>query len=319
MMVVLTHSPKPYAADGYILSGISLLTAPCIGLFFMVSGALLLPVTVPTKLFLKQRLKKIVLPLLFWSLLYMAVDYGETGNTESFGRMLLSLPFSVQGNGVFWFIYVLIGLYFLAPVISPWLQKITRRELEFFLSFWLATMCYPLLRSFIDIDQKDTGILYYFSGYAGYFLLGYYLRHYAGRLPKGLQAVMLLLPPGIAAVCKTAGIELDFYDVFGYLSVMVAMMCVAWFVIIKQGTEKSRARNAVMRKMLTNFSNYSFGIYLIHIFIVRGVLWKFNLELIPHGGGIAETFVLGTVLSYAAIYLIAGIPKAEYLIGYRRK
>lgn len=40
-MVVLMHSPMPTEnANGLLLSSLSYFTAPCIGLFFMVSGAL---------------------------------------------------------------------------------------------------------------------------------------------------------------------------------------------------------------------------------------------------------------------------------------
>lgn len=44
VMVVVMHSPIPSDnSDGIILSSLSYFTAPCIGLFFMVSGALILP------------------------------------------------------------------------------------------------------------------------------------------------------------------------------------------------------------------------------------------------------------------------------------
>lgn len=45
IMVILMHSPIPSSnnANGLLLSSLSYFTAPCIGLFFMVSGALLLP------------------------------------------------------------------------------------------------------------------------------------------------------------------------------------------------------------------------------------------------------------------------------------
>lgn len=44
VMVVMMHSPIPSDnSDGIILSSLSYFTAPCIGLFFMVSGALVLP------------------------------------------------------------------------------------------------------------------------------------------------------------------------------------------------------------------------------------------------------------------------------------
>lgn len=44
VMVVLMHSPmQTDSANSLILSSLSYFTAPCIGLFFMVSGALILP------------------------------------------------------------------------------------------------------------------------------------------------------------------------------------------------------------------------------------------------------------------------------------
>ena len=44
VMVVVMHSPIPSDnSAGIILSSLSYFTAPCIGLFFMVSGALILP------------------------------------------------------------------------------------------------------------------------------------------------------------------------------------------------------------------------------------------------------------------------------------
>lgn len=44
VMVVVMHSPIPSDnSDGIILSSLSYFTAPCIGLFFMVSGALIFP------------------------------------------------------------------------------------------------------------------------------------------------------------------------------------------------------------------------------------------------------------------------------------
>lgn len=70
-MVVLMHSPmQTENANGLLLSSLSYFTAPCIGLFFMVSGALLLPQPSiliyyanaysesSTLTFLKKRLKK---------------------------------------------------------------------------------------------------------------------------------------------------------------------------------------------------------------------------------------------------------------------
>lgn len=58
IMVVLMHSPIPSVqTNGLFLASLSYFTAPSIGLFFMVSGVLLLPV-MNTRLFIKNKLPK---------------------------------------------------------------------------------------------------------------------------------------------------------------------------------------------------------------------------------------------------------------------
>ncbi len=73
-LIVLMHSPHPEAGNnGTLLVPLGFITAAGIGLFFMVSGALLLPVHSDTSSFLKRRIGKIVGPLLIWTLLYVVV------------------------------------------------------------------------------------------------------------------------------------------------------------------------------------------------------------------------------------------------------
>ena len=69
------HSPMPNEhANGIFLSTLSYVTAPYIGLFIMISGALLLPIKVDAIHFLKRRFGKIAGPTLFWSLFYLTLN-----------------------------------------------------------------------------------------------------------------------------------------------------------------------------------------------------------------------------------------------------
>lgn len=317
LMVILMHSPQPNAVGSYVQSGISLLTSPCIGLFFMVSGALLLPVCKPTGEFLRRRLVRVALPVLLFSLFYIVAGCVASRDYDTLWRAILSVPFSAQGNPVLWFAYVLVGLYFVAPVISPWLLGASRREVEFFLLLWAVTMCYPLVRSFVDVNEGHGGILYYFGGYAGYFVLGYYMHHYDVRWKKWLLLLLYAVPLGAAAVCKLADISVDFYDLFWYLSIFVAMMTAALFLAVKE-LFGGRGGVGTVGKLLTDFSNAAFGIYLVHFFIIRTLLWRVNLAIIPGSGGIVETFVLAALISYAIVRLISLIPGSEYVTGYKR-
>lgn len=64
LMVIAMHAPLPDSAEGngLFLSTLSYLTAPCIGLFFMVSGALLLPVRTGASIFFEKEIRENIVP-----------------------------------------------------------------------------------------------------------------------------------------------------------------------------------------------------------------------------------------------------------------
>lgn len=194
LMVIVMHSPMPVSDPswGFILTLVSYFTAPCIGLFFMVSGALLLPVELSTRDFLMKRLSKMLYPTLCWSLFYIGCNVVK-GTTDGAGVLtsLLALPFTAQGHGILWFMYTLIGLYLLAPVVSPWLKLINERTLRFYLLLWGVTLCVPFLSLAFNIQINAEYMLFYFSGYAGYFLLGYYLHTYVKNLSGGEKRLLV--------------------------------------------------------------------------------------------------------------------------------
>lgn len=319
VMIVAMHAPIPNTGlNSFVLSTDSFLTAPGIGLFVMVSGALLLPVNLPTKLFLKKRIGKIAFPTLFWTLFYILVyRYNEIIEEIGICRVLFSIPFSHQ-YGILWFMYMLTGLYLLAPILSPWLRLTTKRELEFYIILCAITMCYPYIRGFIGVNTGYSGILYYFGGYIGYFLLGYYLRVYVKVWSTWKCLILLFLPFLYAVILKTLQIQVQFYDYFWYLSTCVAMMCVAWFLLIKQmDTIYNEASH--FHRFIALVSNCSFGMYLVHIFVMRSVIWHWTWL---YNMGVIQIFAV-TILtflgSFVVTWLISYLPGAEYIIGFRQK
>lgn len=317
-MIVAMHSPLPCNDGcGVLLSTLSYLTASGIGLFFMISGATLLPVKDSMCVFMKRRMLKVAVPTAVWTLFYIFCNICIKGQPLSL-REVLSIPFSAQGNPVLWFIYTLLGLYILAPILSKWLCGASRRELEFYLFLWGVSLLYPLLRMIIDVNSSETGILYYFSGYAGYFVLGYYLKTYPTAI--SLRYVLLAMTVAIAVpvVCKVFSFDVEFYSMFWYLSVFVAIQCVFWWKLICKLTDTFRIRQSPTFVIL--LSQLTFGIYLIHIFIMRYLLWKwdFLLCITPHWVQTLVTFMLTFTCSLLISYLISLLPFAKHIIGYRR-
>lgn len=318
LMIVAIHASLPGdQSDSLLLVSLSYITAPGIGLFFMVSGALLLPVKQRTCTFLRRRFMKIAIPTLIWTLFYLCSNAWLKDEPLTW-HTILSIPFTAQGNPVFWFIYTLLGLYLLAPILSPWLAVANRKEIEFYLCLWAVSLCYPILRLFVDINLSNTGILYYFSGYVGYFLLGYYLKTYPERVSYRWLLPAFLLSMVIPAVCKWKNIEVDFYSMFWYLSIFVAIQCVFWWKLV--GSLSSRWTSKMERPVLSEVSKLTFGIYLVHIFIMRYLLWKWDYILGIHAYWVQTvTIIIFTFVGSLIIsYLISLFPFAKYLIGYQR-
>lgn len=319
LMIIGMHAPMPSEhANPLFLNASGYFTAPGLCLFFVISGALLLPVKTDTFSFLKKRLCKVVMPTLCFTLLYLVLN-AVNGGGVNWAKSICSIPFAPQGHGVLWFMYTLIGLYLVSPIISRWLDKASKREEEFYLGLWAFTMCYPILKMILDINDSKTGVLFYFSGYLGYFILGHYLNKY----PKSITLKRLVLPVALAIVapvaCKLLHIEVDFYSLFWYLSIFVAILTVAIYVVISKYGQKLVGGKLMNAVVLT--SNLSFGIYLIHIAVMRSFLWKLDciINIENYILQWAVVVVLTFALSWVAAYLISLLPFGDYIIGFKRQ
>lgn len=320
MMVILMHSPMPgdgALAHGAFLSALSYLTSPCVPLFFMVSGALLLKEETreaETISWLKRRLGKVVFPTIVFSLLYIFIN----GRPENWGKAILSIPFSAQGHGVMWFMYALIGLYLITPIIKPWINKAGKKEICIYLIVWGITLLFPYLGLFVGINTSNTGAFYYVSGYVGYFVLGYYLTKWRLRKMEYiiLEIITIAVLP-LPLLNKVLGWGLDFYSAFWYLSAPVCVMAIAWFCTIYH----IFSGNGKSYPMIATISNLCFGIYLVHIFVMRNILW--NLDIIKEISNYylqTGVVVVGTiVISILLCWGISLLPGGQYIIGYRKR
>lgn len=308
-MIILMHTPLPDSAPAYVLSGISYFTSPGIGLFFMISGALLLGNSLSTKQFLQKRFTKILFPTIFWTLFYLFFKYfnGQLSVTDLL-RSVLSIPFSAQGRSVLWFMYTLAGLYLLTPILSQWIRNASKREIEFYLFLWAITLLYPYLEQILIINEETSGLLYYFSGYLGYFLLGFYLtKHYKNKLTHLILALSVAIV--IPIVIYQNKEVVDIYRMLWYLSLPVALMAFSWFVVIR------RCPNRKMT-LLSEVSKLSFGIYLIHIFVMRNVLYSIEfIREMPGALQIPLVSISTFIMSFLVVWLISRVPYSKYIIG----
>lgn len=138
-MVLQVHAGEfYYIADGGLVAAggepvwacwLNSLCRTAVPLFVMLSGFFLLPVRERTRDFFARRFVRVVVPFLVWCVLYAIYQF-LTGRTDAAGALLgvcrIPVNFGVE-IGHLWFVYMLLGLYLFAPVVSPWIETASRR------------------------------------------------------------------------------------------------------------------------------------------------------------------------------------------------
>ena len=154
---------------------IGFLTEPAVPIFFIISGAFTISGRAHGRAFFSQKFMRIGVPLIIFSLIYMvrgSILYG------GFKHTLARVPF-VPADGAFWFLYTLLGLYLITPVLSRWVEAASRREMRAYLLLWLLTTLTPYYCHVLQMqDVRQSSIIYYVSGWIGLYVSGYYLRRY---------------------------------------------------------------------------------------------------------------------------------------------
>lgn len=321
LLVIAYHAPmvSPALESAPIFPAInSFLCCTGVPLFFMISGALLLDREVEGSAidYLKKRIGKVLFPTLFFTLLIIflksSLFLNEYGGVEMW-RILLSIPFSPRTD-VMWFMYVLVGLYLLIPVLSPWLGKVSKKELHLYLGLWAVSLLYPWLALYLKVDTSVNGVLYYLSGYVGYFVLGFYLKRYDISLklllPASLVAISL---PFVVKVVLHSNVSTALFA--QYLTLPPLVLSATCFMIAKKCAHKIPS---MFHKGIILVSNLCFGIYLWHIIVRFYVLGR--MEYFEGIGNFYVQYllllVLTFILSLLVSYIVSWLPGAQYIIGY---
>lgn len=299
-----------------LISMLTYIEMPCIGLFIAISGALLLPIKEPGNIFIKRRLSKIVVPTIVWSSVYMIIGGSFTV------KNVMGMLFHPVGSGILWFMYTIIGLYLLSPIISPWLKSTSRKSVRNLLLIWSFSLCYPIFGNLIETNQTESSYIYYFSGYAGFFVLGYYLRQWGISLKN--SSVMFVAALACMIGFKLLLPEFALYNGNWYLSIFCPISVIFYWNIIKRLTAKllppivnSASQCNKLGSMIGLISNLCFGVYFIHIGLVKCSVFDFSL-----GGGYLIAYILRVALVFSLAlflsYIICRLPLSSYIIGYHK-
>ena len=275
---------------------------PCVPLFVMITGILLLPVKLSMKDFYKKRLLRITFPFLIWSILYnlfpwvtgllglpkriisdvfayAPIDASQTLGDALRNIVLIPIKFSTYTVPM-WYLYMLIGLYLYMPLLSSWVEKASYKQKQFILGLWAVTLLLPYAYTFYSPEilgmcaWNSFGTFYYFAGFSGYLLLGHFLFKEVKEW-KWNKTMLIALPmftigyiatymgfKSMTALPNCSEHELELF--FLYCSPNVALMTISLFLIIR----KVKIQSLKAITALSNISKCGLGIYLVHYFVV---------------------------------------------------
>ncbi|WP_442596613.1 acyltransferase [Neobacillus sp. D3-1R] len=236
-------------------------------IFFMISGALLLNSKRDFDLgfFLKKRFNKILIPFLFFSVFYFIVEHK--------GFALVPFLLDLANNKItvhLWFFYALIAVYLFSPVLILFVKQSNQKLNIFILIVWfLFCSLVPFLNGTFPTVFK-INFFKPFGTYLGYFLLGYVL--FRQSFSKKQQFLIYFLGAlsyfitFYGTYIFTRRQDGQFFGMFyEYNSPNVLMMSIAIFVFFKYVVNFKMKNTSI----LTKISSLTFGIFLLHPYILK--------------------------------------------------
>lgn len=246
--------------------------------FFILSGALLLPVAVGgMRDFYHRRIRRVALPFVIWGLVYAVSSQWLKGvNDIQYTRSIL-WSWAAPYESFLWFIFALIGLYLFMPFISPWLHTASRRSMNAFMLLCVAAWILPYfdLVAFIS-NQTAMGLhgtwVAPFIGYLGYIVGGVYLERWPMRTWSRparqlfwVSALVMAVVIPILFYCHNFYYPENRLLPFRVDTLTTAFQSFTVYILA------SRVRHlpAWLSRIVHRGAALSFGVYLCHILIQR--------------------------------------------------
>ncbi|MBN1287138.1 MAG: acyltransferase family protein [Anaerolineae bacterium] len=308
LTVVWLHAAAPLAYEFNSLSAsawwvanlLDAIARPAVPLFLMVSGFLLLDPKKkdePVSVFYRKRMLKVIVPFVGWASIYLAwraIGGGEQFTPVEFIREIINGPVYYH----LWFIYMMIGLYIVTPILRVYARHADTGNLTYFVLLWfVVASIVPALNKLLNLE---IGIQFVVTtNLVGYFMLGHLLR--GVKLNAKQFKIALLVIAGCIAF-SAIGTYILTVRADGVLDQSIyqrdspnnVVYAIALFLVIKSLDFKPLFQRYPRVQPVVSFLSAASGsIYFMHILV---------LELLAGG------YLFGVKLSGFTVHPIVGIP-----------
>ena len=302
-------------------------------LFMIISAFLLVPMKPGTGMrdFYKRRFLRILPPMIIFSLLYCFLPLAWGGMTwETSWNDFCHLPWNFPSMaGHLWFMYPLISIYLIIPVVSPWLERASAKDERTFLYLFTFSTLMPWLHRFVQDELwgecfwNGFHALWYCSGYLGYLVLAHYIRvHLDWSAAKRVQVGLICFVIGAAFTAWAfwwkgvpgVTIETPMLEWSWEFCTPNVLLATAGIFLAFTAIQKPAPR------LVTGIAKLSFGMYLMHLFFLAPIAAYFvngnqAEPLIPVWAAIPAIAVLSYICCVVTTKVLSLLPGSKWIVG----
>lgn len=203
----------------------------------------------------------------------------------------------------------------LTPILNRWLAVAKRREVEFFLLIWTITSFIPVFEHYIAVGRflPEQTWHYYFSGYIGYYLLGYYLNKYWDGVNNLFFAITTLV---LSLVFLYLNILCDWGDSgLENAEIGCLLMTFGLFVLIQKIADKSSVIEQKYHEIIEKIAKLTFGVYLVHVVFDKWLYLNFPYGNMEVWERVLIDFGITVVASFLVVWLLSYLPFSRFFVG----
>lgn len=279
-------------------------------IFVMISGALLLGKAHHIQEFYQKRGTRIVLPLLAWSLIYIAF---RASGGEGVIHATLSSLVNGKAYGHLWFLTLYLWLILYMPFVSKGLLglRFQRQDWQIMGGLMLLTATLVWFSSLAKhLMQEKVTVFMHFPSFFIYLVLGFLISRHSHRIRLSISTLLgFFLGINTAAalinywICEKFSTYLD-YLVLNNLSPLTMVATASLFCIFCK-----LARPLSQLPIPSQLAQCTFGIYLVHPLLLKGVVNKLAFfDAMPGSLALTGQILVTFLMSLAVIYAVRQSP-----------